>query len=84
VYEVLLERRAERDLKRLPPEVFNRIVLEIKALAQTPRPPGCRKLEGSKRDWRIRIADYRVLYEIDDQSKAIRVMRVRHRREVYR
>ena len=84
MYEVLLERRAERDLKRLEAKEFHRITREIKALAENPRPPGCRKIAGSERDWRIRIGDYRVIYELDEEAKVVRVMRVRHRREAYR
>jgi mRNA interferase RelE/StbE len=84
VYEVYLERSAENDLKRLPTSTFDRIVYQIKTLAENPRPSGCRKLTGSKNDWRIRIGDYRVLYEIDERAKAVRIMRVRHRREAYR
>ena len=84
MYEVHLERAAENDLKRLPTTTFHRIILQIKALAGNPRPSGCRKLTGSKNDWRIRIGDYRVLYEIDEKARAVRIMRVRHRREVYR
>ncbi len=63
---------------------FHRIIPHIKALAENPRPANCRKLTGSKNDWRIRIGDYRVLYEIDEKAKAVRIMRVRHRREIYR
>jgi mRNA interferase RelE/StbE len=84
VYEVHLERAAETDLKRLPATPFHRIIPHIRALAENPRPSSCRKLTGSKNDWRIRIGDYRVLYEIDEKAKAVRIMRVRHRREVYR
>jgi mRNA interferase RelE/StbE len=84
VYEVHLERASENDLKRLPTTIFHRIIPQIRALAENPRPLGCRKLTGSKNDWRIRIGDYRVLYEIDEKVKAVRIMRVRHRREVYR
>lgn len=83
MYEVYLERSAERALKRLLIKDFQRIVIHIKALAQNPRPSGCRKISGSKSDWRIRVGDYRVIYEIDDKAKVVRVMRVRHRREVY-
>jgi mRNA interferase RelE/StbE len=61
VYEVLIERTAERDLKALPKPVFQRIVPHIRALADTPRPPGCHKLAGSRSDWRIRIGEYRVI-----------------------
>jgi len=84
VYEVYIEKTAENDLKRLPTITFNRVIPHIKELAESPRPPGCRKLTGSKNDWRIRIGDYRVLYEIDEKARAVRIMRVRHRREVYR
>jgi mRNA interferase RelE/StbE len=84
MYRVLLERAAEKDLARLSSENHDRIIAAIQALAMNPRPPGCRKLEGSKRDWRIRIGDYRVIYEIADEIRVIHVNRVRHRREVYR
>jgi len=84
VYEIYLERSAEKDLKRLPVGIFEQIMTHIKALANTPRPSGCHKITGSKNDWRIRIGNYRVTYEIDEKGKAVKVMRVRHRREVYR
>jgi len=84
VYEVHLERAAENDLRRLSATAFHRIIPHIRALAENPRPSNCRKLTGSKDDWRIRIGDYRVLYEIDEKAKAVKIMRVRHRREVYR
>lgn len=84
MYEIYLERSAGQDLKRLPVEIFKRIMPHIKSLANIPRPPGCHKITGSKSDWRIRIGDYRVIYEIDEKIKAVKVMRIRHRREVYR
>ena len=64
MYEVLIERTAERDLKSLPTTLFDRIVPRIKALVEIQRPSGCHKLASSRNDWRIRIGDYRVLYEI--------------------
>lgn len=84
MYEVLIERTAERDLQSLPGNIFNRIVPRIKALAENQRPSGCHKLTGSRHDWRIRIGDYRVVYQIDDAHKRVKIFRVRHRREVYR
>jgi mRNA interferase RelE/StbE len=84
MYRVLLERAAEKDLSRLSSEVHVRVIAAIQALANNPRPPGCRKLTGSNHDWRIRVGDYRVLYEIADQIRVVRVNRVRHRREAYR
>ena len=84
VYRVLLERSAERDLGRLSSEVHSRVIAAIQALAGHPRPPGCRKLVGGKSDWRIRVGDYRVIYEIADAVREVRVNRIRHRREAYR
>ena len=84
MHEVTLERAAERGLKKLSVENFRRIIDRIKTLSDNPRPAGCHKITGSKRDWRIRVGDYRVLYEIDDKAKVVRVMRVRHRGEAYR
>lgn len=79
MYEVLLERNAEKELRRLPSKVHDRIVEVIAALGTDPRPPGCRKLTGSKSDWRVRVGDYRVVYEIDHSVRIVRVHRVRHR-----
>jgi mRNA interferase RelE/StbE len=84
MYRVLLERAAEKDLGRLSSEMHEHVINAILALATNPRPPGSRKLTGSKRDWRIRVGDYRVVYEIADEIRIVRVNRVRHRREVYR
>ena len=84
MYRVLLERAAEKDLARLSSEIHDRVITAIQALATNPRPTGCRKLAGGKHDWRIRVGDYRVVYEIADEIRIVRVNRVRHRREVYR
>lgn len=83
-YELLIERRAEKDLQKLPTEIFRRVVTKIKLLADQPRSFGAQKLQGSNNDYRIRIGDYRVLYEIDDKDNIVTIFRVKHRREVYR
>ena len=84
MYEILIEQTAERDLKRLSARNFHSVVPRIKALARNPRPRGCRKLFVSKNDWRIRVGKYRVIYQIRDRAKEIRVMKIRHRGEAYR
>jgi mRNA interferase RelE/StbE len=84
VYKVLLERSAEKDLAGLPTGIHNRVIETIRSFANEPRPPGCRKLAGSKSDWRVRVGDYRIVYEIADEIRVVRVYRVRHRRDVYR
>ncbi|MCX6641553.1 MAG: type II toxin-antitoxin system RelE/ParE family toxin [bacterium] len=84
MYEVLVEHSAERDLKRLPKSVFARIIPHLSELRQNPRPPNCRKITGSEASWRVRVGDYRIIYEVDDELKKVMVMRIKHRREVYR
>ena len=84
MYEILLESRAEKDLKRLPRDVYRRAVRAIDGLAREPRPPGSRKLVGSDNDWRVRVGDYRIIYEIIDPEHLVRIMFVRHRKDAYR
>ena len=82
MYEVLLGNSAVRDLRRLAPKIHDRIVEEIQSLSDDPRPAGCRKLVSSENDWRIRVGEYRVIYEITDAIRVVRIHRVRHRRDV--
>ena len=84
MYQVVVERAAEKDLKRLSAEIRSRVAITLRALAENPRPPGSRKLAGTKHDWRVRVGDYRIIYEIADVIRIVRVQRIRHRREVYR
>ncbi len=84
MYHLRLKRTAETDLRRLPKPLFERINERILALRKDPRPPGVRKLEGALEGWRIRVGDYRVIYQIDDAAQIVTIVRVRHRRDVYR
>jgi len=84
MHQILIEKHAEKDLNSLPRDVFNLIVKRIVSLKDNPWPTGVRKIIGSKNDWRIRVGDYRVIYEIDDKSRVVKVFRVKHRKEVYR
>ena len=84
MHEVLVENRAQRNLKRLSREILERVVRAVRGLANNPRPKGCRKIVGAQNDWRIRVGEYRVIYEIDDVARVVRVMYVRHRRDAYR
>ncbi|HUT99759.1 MAG TPA: type II toxin-antitoxin system RelE/ParE family toxin [bacterium] len=83
-HRVVLTKRAYRDLKQLTPAVYTRIIKRIEQLASEPRPPGVRKITDSADRYRIRIGDYRVIYQVEDDRLLILVIRVRHRREVYR
>lgn len=83
-YSVLLRPAAQRDLDRLPPAIYQRVTEALAKLEQEPRPRACKKLTGRENEWRLRVGAYRVLYEVDDGAKIVRVFRIRHRREVYR
>jgi mRNA interferase RelE/StbE len=83
-FELYIERHAEKDLTRLGKPLFWKIASEIKKLAENQHPAGSKKISGAKCDWRLRIGDYRVLYEIDGRAKIIRIMRIKHRRDAYR
>ena len=61
-----------------------RLVARIEALAEDPRPPGCEKLAGHSNRYRVRQGDYRVVYSVDDAERVVLIVKVGHRREVYR
>ena len=81
-----LEWRAstKKDLRRVPREQVARIVADVAKLADEPLPHGSQKLTGSERTYRIRVGDYRVVYEVRRDVNRIEVQRVRHRKDVYR
>ena len=82
-YKIFILRRAQKELAALPAEAFERAKETILNLGEEPRPPGCRKLTG-RDGWRIRVGEYRVIYEIDDAQRTVAVLHVGHRRDVYR
>lgn len=83
-YELHIERHAEKDLNKLEKSLFIQIARRIKELAGNPHPQGSKKITGSQNDWRLRAGDYRILYEIDNKTKVVRIIRIKHRREAYR
>lgn len=82
-YRVALTTSAEKELYGLPKRTLLRTLLRIENLGAVPRPVGCRKLKGGDKEWRIRVGDYRVVYEINDRARTIDVTRIAHRRDVY-
>ena len=84
VYRVEYVRQAERELAELPRRDQARVAEKINALARNPRPRGVKKLAGAESLYRLRVGEYRVVYEIRDRVLLILVVRVAHRREVYR
>ena len=82
-YALEIKQSAQKELDAVDDALFSRMDRKILALADNPRPSGCRKLRGYKNQWRIRVGDWRVVYSIDDAAKLVSVTRVAHRREVY-
>ena len=83
-FEIEWKHSAARELKKLPKDTIGRIVSAVEALATTPHPAGSRKLAGSEHTYRIREGSYRVIYEVGPGNVRITIVRVAHRREVYR
>jgi mRNA interferase RelE/StbE len=83
-YEVQLVASARRELLKLPARIQVRVADAIRALARDPRPAGCKKLAGDADYFRIRVGDYRILYEVRDREVLVLVIKIGHRREVYR
>ena len=84
VYQLLYKRSVEKDLRKLPAVMRTMIVQLIFALATNPRPTGATKLRGTKDLFRIRHTEYRVIYHVIDKKLTILIMKVGHRKYVYR
>ncbi len=83
MYSVRVLRRAVKDIAKLP-EGYTRLVSQhIDGLADEPRPTDAKKLRG-RDDYSLRVGVYRVLYDVDDETRVVTVYRVKHRREAYR
>jgi len=83
-FEVKFKRSAEKDLRRLPKDVIKRVFTKIEELKQNALPMQAIKLRGTERIYRIRVGDYRIIYEVDVKTKTIVIHYIRHRKEVYR
>jgi len=82
-YSVVIKKSAERELRALPKEDLRRVVDRIRALAGDPRPHGNEKITSRER-YRIRQGDYRIVYAVDDEGRTVEIVKIGHRREVYR
>ena len=82
--KVILSSAAQHDLRQLSPEIYKRVLAALYSLRDNPRPPGCLLLCNYKPPtWRIRVGDWRILYEIDDSKKLVRIHNVYHRSRSY-
>lgn len=83
VYKIFFKKSVEKDLNRVGNDELKKIIARITALSDNPRPPGCEKLTGLER-YRIRQGCYRILYSIQDNELTIWIVKVAHRKDVYK
>lgn len=82
-YKLAFKKSVAKDLRVFPKQDVKRIMQRIRSLAEDPRPVGCEKLSGRER-YRVRQGVYRIIYEIEDERLIVLVVKVGHRRDIYR
>lgn len=83
-YTIITPKSVQKQLDALPEEIYERIAVKIQKLAEEPRPDGVVKIKSTETEYRIRIGNYRVRYEIDDKELLILLLQCKHRKDVYR
>jgi len=82
-WDLQIERRAQKALKKISNPYKTNLIQAIDRLSDNPRPDGCKKLKGSESLWRIRVNDYRIVYQIKDEHLLILIIRIGHRKDIY-
>lgn len=83
-YQLEIKDRAVKELTRVRPDIGKRLLQSIESLATDPRPRQSHKLSESENSYRLRVGDYRVLYQVDDAARLVTIFKIGHRRQVYR
>lgn len=83
-YEIRFQPSVEKDLRSLPKDVIARAMKRVSELKNDPFPSGAIKLSGSSRHYRVRVGDYRIVYEVDTTAKCVTIHYIRHRKVAYR
>jgi mRNA interferase RelE/StbE len=83
-YRIRVSRRVAKQIEKIPPRDRTRVDTAILRLEEDPRPPDVEKLTGANNVWRIRVGSFRIVYTVDDPSESVEILRVAHRRDVYR
>ena len=83
-FDVTVASSVHRDVRRLDPGLVRRLFTAMAALGDSPLPDGVRKLTGSESSYRVRVGDYRVLYDVDFRNRRVRVYKILRRRDAYR
>ena len=83
-YQIEWKRSAQRELRKLPRSTIKKVVVAVEKLAKEPRPQGVRKLVGSDFTYRLRVGDYRIVYDVLDKKLIVEIIRVRHCKDAYK
>ena len=83
-YRIIIAKSVQKQIDKLPNSVRDRAIPKLQALSDNPRPAGAVKLKGYENQYRIRVGDYRILYEIDETAIAIKLLQCKHRKDVYK
>ncbi len=83
-YTVIISKSVQKQIDDLPNDVLERVIEKIQNIALEPRPDGVVKLKGYDNEYRIRVGDYRIRYEIDDENQLVQLLQCKHRKDVYR
>lgn len=83
-YTILYKRSASEELLQLPANIAHKVKAAINNLSENPRPQGCKKLKGSFNEYRIRLGNYRVIYTISKTVLIVTIIKIAHRKDVYR
>ncbi|MEO1374915.1 MAG: type II toxin-antitoxin system RelE/ParE family toxin [Cyanobacteria bacterium J06635_10] len=84
IYEIKISKSASKQIKKLPSEIQERIQVKINSLAIEPRPDGVKKLKGRENGYRVRVGDYRILYDVFDDVLLVIIVEVGHRSNIYK
>ncbi len=82
-YSVNIKKSVEKDLRKLPKSAISRVVEAIEKLKENPYPKQSKKLKSTERTYRLRVGDYRIIYQVDEERKEVIIYHVRHRENVY-
>jgi mRNA interferase RelE/StbE len=83
-YKIEWKRSATKELQKLPQQMILKIIAAVENLSSNPYPPGVRKLVSTENSYRIRIGDYRLVYNIGEDKLIVEIIRVRHRKDIYK
>ncbi|MEK7996934.1 MAG: type II toxin-antitoxin system RelE/ParE family toxin [Planctomycetota bacterium] len=82
-YSITIKKSAVRELENIPQKDLQRVIKRIRSLAKDPRPHGSQKLSGNEQ-YRVRQGDYRIVYSVEDKDSLVEIVKIGHRREIYR